>query len=264
MARTLLITNDDGIDSLGLWAMVEAAAATADFVYVVAPLTNQSAVGGGFTLHRELHWARRDNPPVAGVEAWHVDGTPGDCVAIALDKIVTKPITAVLSGINFGANVGRDVLASGTVGGAMVGHMAGYPAFAFSQAIGDPKATQAEIDWSVAARVVSLLCEAQVERRLPEGGLLSVNLPRVPFAELAGMLVTRMGRASYIRLTEMRDAGSAIFEREADLHTHPDLPPGTDIWALLHNYVSVTPLQSNLTDHRLIDVLGDKLNAAWA
>ncbi|MFN0093552.1 MAG: 5'/3'-nucleotidase SurE [Dehalococcoidia bacterium] len=262
MPRTLLITNDDGIDSTGLWTLVEAAAATADYTYVVAPATNQSAVGGAFTLHRELHW-EQVTPRVAGVEAWTVDGTPSDCVAIALGKVVSRPIDAVLSGINFGANVGRDVLASGTVGGAMQGHLSGYTAIAFSQPVGDPKATQADIDWSVSADIVTQLCQALVDGTVRQGSFLNVNVPRVPRDQLAGMLVTRMGRASYIRLMELREAGTGVFEREADLHTHPDLPPGTDIWALLHNYVSVTPLHSNLTDHRLIDALGDSLNAAW-
>ncbi len=262
MAHTVLVTNDDGIDSPGLWALARAVRSTADAVYVVAPSTNQSAVGAGFTLRRELNWTRVAEPPLAGVEAWQVDGTPADCVMVALDKIIQRPVTMVVSGVNFGANVGQDVLASGTVGGAMHGHFRGLLAVAFSQVVGDPDATSEEIDWSAAERVAGLICRAEAEGRIPGDAMLNVNLPRLPYEELKGILVTRMGRRGYVRLMEMRD-GAGMLDRDFAAHTHPDTPPGTDIWALGHGYVSVTPLQPNLTDHRLIDVLGTHLNEAF-
>jgi len=262
MARSILVTNDDGIDAPGLWALVRAVAPIADELHVVAPSANQSAVGAGFTLRRELHWERVAEPRVPGVDAWHVDGTPADCVMVALDKVIEGEVDMVVSGVNFGANVGQDVLASGTVGGALGGHLRGKVAVAFSQVVGDINASHDDIDWSTAERVAAMICRAEVEGSLPASLFLNVNIPRIPFEELAGVLVTRMGRVGYVRVMELT-GNRTMLERDVDLNTHPETPPGTDVWALAHGYVSVSPLQSNLTDHRLIDPLGQKLNEAF-
>lgn len=258
MGRNVLVTNDDGIDSPGLWALVRAAKPIADHLYVVAPRVNQSGVGAGITIRQELQWERIDDPPVEGVEAWTVSGTPGDCVMIALREIVQHWITLVVSGINQGANLGNDILASGTVGGALQGHFRGITSAAFSLLMrpGD------EVDWSTAERVAAMICRAEAEGQLPESVFLNVNIPPVRFEELSGVLVTRMGRFGYMRLVET-SATTGVVERVIDEHTNPDTPPGTDIWAIAHNYVSVSPLQANLTDHRLIDLLGEQLNAAF-
>ena len=261
MPRNFLVTNDDGIESPGLWTLVRAVKPIADQVCVVAPTVNQSAVGAGFTLRRQLTWTQLDRPPVEGVQAWHVDGTPADCVMVAMDKLIEHDVHVVVSGVNFGANVGHDVLASGTVGGALQGHLRGMAAVAFSQVVGDGNATMEDVDWATAERVATMICKAESEGTLPTSVFLNVNVPKVPFEEITGTLVTRMGRSGYVRLLEVTGE-SAVLEKELDLNTNPITPPGTDIWALAHGYVSVSPLQSNLTDHRLIDILGQELNAA--
>ena len=257
--HSVLITNDDGIESHGLWALAKAAAQSASRITVVAPLYNQSAVGAGFTLRRELKWERVADPPVAGVEAWHVDGTPADCVEIASDKILEEPVALVLSGVNQGANVGNDVLASGTVGGALAAHLRGQSAVAFSQAM--PRATN-EWDWSIAERVASVIIRAKLNGTLPPSVFLNVNVPACDYGEIPGIIATRMGAHGYVSLLETSDQ-SAVLERRFDVYTDPNAPPGTDLWALANHYVSVSPLQSNLTDHRLIDLLGHGLNAAF-
>ena len=132
--RNFLITNDDGIDAPGLWALVRACKPVADHVYVVAPTNNQSGVGAGLTMRRELHWEQVTNPPVDGVEAWHVNGTPGDCVNIAMRQIADHWVDIVVSGVNSGTNVGRDTIGSGTVGGALHAHFRGIASAAFSLA----------------------------------------------------------------------------------------------------------------------------------
>jgi 5'-nucleotidase len=257
MGRNILVTNDDGIDSPGLWALVRAVAPLGEHVYVVAPTDNQTAVGAGITLRRELRWTRYEETPVPGVEAWHVNGTPGDCVMIALRQIVQHWISFIASGVNQGANVGNDILASGTVGGALQGHFRGLSTMAFSQVTED-----GEVDWSVSERVAHRIARAEFEGKLPEGIFLNVNVPNVALEEVSGVLVTRMGRWGYLRLID--GAGNtATVERAVNIHTDPDIPPGTDIWALANKYVSVSPLQSNLTDHRLIDVIGQELTAAF-
>lgn len=257
--RSVLVTNDDGFESRGLWALVRAALRVSSHVTVVAPKVNQSAVGAGFTLRRELTWERIADPPVEGIDAWHVDGTPADCVAIAFDKILEDDVAMVFSGINQGANVGQDVLASGTVGGALAAHLRGKPAVAFSQAMRTPGM---EWDWTVSERVAAHICEAEANGLLPQSIFLNVNVPSCPWEQIAGVLVTRMGAHGYVRLLDTGEK-SAVLERQFDIHTNPDVPPGTDLWALAHRYISVSPLQSNLTDHRLLDILGQRLNAAF-
>lgn len=255
--RNILVTNDDGIDAPGLWALVRAVVPFAEKVYVVAPTVNQSAVGASITIRRELHWERYPNPPVDGVEAWHVNGTPADCVMIAYRQIVKHPISWLVSGINQGANVGNDILASGTVGGALQGHFRDLTSMAFSQSVPDG----AKVDWSCAERVVALVARAEANGKLPEGVFLNVNIPHVPFEELQGITVTRVGRHGYLKLMESGEQ-DAVIERDGSLYHDPETPPGTDVWALRNNYVSVSPLQSNLTDHRLLDLLSERMNRA--
>ncbi|MCK9521306.1 MAG: 5'/3'-nucleotidase SurE [Dehalococcoidia bacterium] len=258
MSRNILVTNDDGIDSPGLWALVRAVAPLGDHVYVIAPTVNQSAVGAGITLRRELHWERYTGDQTPGVEAWHVNGTPADCVLVGMSKIVEHDIHWIVSGVNQGANVGNDILASGTVGGALQGHFIGLTSMAFSQTTRDGE----ETDWSCAERVAALIARAAANGDLPTDVFLNINVPYRTYEELGGVLVTRMGRHGYLKLKEAFE-NVGVIEREVELMTNPDTPPGTDTWALANGYVSVSPLQSNLTDHRLLDLLSERLNAAF-
>lgn len=259
MTKTILVTNDDGIDSPGLWALARAVAPLGN-VHVVAPTENQSAVGAGLTLRRELEWKRYEKAPVEGVEAWHVNGTPGDCVIIAMRSIISSWVDLIVSGVNTGANLGNDILASGTVGGALQGHFRDINSIAFSQAMEDPTRADA-FDWACPEKVCGIVTRALDDLQAPF--FLNVNIPAVPYEKLQGVLVTRMGRHGFMKLAESSDT-SGVIEKEVDPHLNPDTPPGTDIWAIRHNYISVSPLQANLTDHRLIDILGDRLNAALA
>lgn len=255
---SVLVTNDDGYESPGLWALVRAVVPYADSVTVVAPKVNQSAVGAGFTLRRELTWERVTEPPVAGVDAWHVDGTPADCIIVATTKLLHEPVDLVVSGVNRGANVGNDVLASGTVGGALAGHLRGVAAMAFSLAVREDEVPH----WDTAEQVAALVCRSHAERSLPVPTFLNVNVPSIPFEDVTGMVVTRMGPVGFVKLAEV-GSSSGVLERDQDVHTNPNSPPGTDVWALAHRYVSVSPLQANLTDHRSVDMLGSILNAAF-
>lgn len=256
MAPNVLVTNDDGVESPGLWALVEAVQPFADKVYVVAPSVNQSAVGAGITLRRELYWKSVESPPVAEVEAWHVNGTPGDCVIVGLRRIVDHRISVIVSGINDGANLGNDILASGTVGGAFQGHFRGLTSLAFSQFRKDGE----ETDWSTSREVARDIFEATIAKGRAGNVFLNVNVPRLPYEEIRGTLVTRMGRSGALDLIKV-SKDSAVVDRRTDLHTHPDAPPGSDMWAVLHGYISVSPIHSNLTNHGLLDALGEHLNS---
>lgn len=262
MTTNVLVTNDDGIDAPGLHALARACSDAGGHVYIVAPHQNQSAVGASITLRRELHWEQQPDFPVADVEAWHVTGTPADCVMVGLRQIVKHRINLVVSGINHGANVGNDILASGTVGGALHGHFRSITSIAFSRIMDDAGGEDAVVDWSTAELVTRAMIGKVLDGTVKDGQFLNVNIPAVPAEEIAGTLVTRMGRRGFIDLEQVR-GDSAVAERtQQTLHTNPHTPPGTDIWALANNYVSVTPLHSNLTEHTAIDPLSDLLNRA--
>lgn len=258
MLNRVLVTNDDGYESPGLWALVRAVCPFAKNVTVVAPFINQSAVGAGFTLRRQLSWERVAEVPEPNVEAWHVDGTPADCIIIGTTKLIDEPVDFVVSGVNAGANIGNDILASGTVGGALAAHWRGMAAMAVSLAIQENEDPR----WDTAEKIANIICRAQAERQLPDPIFLNVNVPSIPYEDLAGVLVTRMGPVGFVKM-EDAPGNSIVLERDYDSHTNPLSPPGTDVWALAHSYVSVSPLQANLTDHRSVDILGTRLNSAF-
>jgi 5'-nucleotidase len=259
MTTNVLITNDDGIDSPGLHALARACSAVDGQIYVVAPAENQSAVGASITLRRELHWEEKPGFPVPDVEAWHVNGTPADCVMVGLREIVQHRINLIVSGINQGANVGNDILASGTVGGALHGHFRAITAIAFSRDLHSDAEVGGKVDWAAAESVARSVVARVLDGTIGDGQFLNVNIPALPFDRIAGTLVTRMGRRGFISLEKVRN-DAAIAERAPEsLHTNPSTPPGTDVWALAHDYISITPLHSNLTEHTAIDMLGEKL-----
>ena len=268
MPSRILISNDDGYESPGLWALVRACKSLDCEVTVVAPTDNQSAVGGSLSLRKELKWVRIEDPPVPGVDAWHVNGSPASAVIVGLDGVLDEPPDLLVSGINQGANMGNDLTASGTVGAALQGHFRGITSLALSYAM----MPRTEVDWDAAERVAAIICREEIEGHLPKSIFLNVNIPLVPFEEIKGVLVTRAARRGFFHLDmkgdtsgELRDPLQGLGEltRRPFTPTPLDPPPGTDFWAVIHKYVSVSPLQANFTDHHVIDALGDRFNAAW-
>jgi 5'-nucleotidase len=189
-----------------------------------------------------------------GIPALSTDGAPSDCVALAILGLVETPVDAVVSGINPHANLGHDVTYSGTVTAAMEAAIAGLPGLAVS--LDSPEGHQGALDYLPAATVAARLTGQILERGLPRGILLNLNVPYGPLEALRGPLITRQGLRLY------RDA----LVRRVDPRGRPyywiggDVPggvadPGTDIGALASGYVSVTPLQLDLTAHdRLAEV----------
>ena len=179
---------------------------------------------------------------------------------VGLREIVKHRINLILSGINQGANVGNDILASGTVGGALHGHFRMLTSIAFSRLMDDATERNVDVDWTTAEHVARNLIGGVVDGTVQAGEFLNVNIPAVPAEQIAGTLVTRMGRHGFIDLQKLRNDAAIAERTQETLHTNPNTPPGTDIWALAHDYVSITPMQSNLTDHTAIDLLGERLN----
>tara|TARA_B100001123_G_scaffold346537_1_gene395038 strand:+ start:14556 stop:15338 length:783 start_codon:yes stop_codon:yes gene_type:complete len=259
MPRRILLSNDDGYESPGLWALAQACRSLDCEVIVVAPDKNQSAVGGSLTLRQELVWTRIEAPPIADVEAWHVNGSPASSVIVGLDGVLDEPPDLVVSGINQGSNMGNDLTASGTVGAALQSHFRGIPSMAISYAM----IPRTEVDWDTAERIAAMLCREGIEGAFPESIFLNINIPLVPFEEIKGFLVTRVARRGYFHL-EVQGETSGVLTRGPFESTLLDPPPGTDIWALINKYVSISPIQANFTDHQVIDALGERLNAAWS
>jgi len=243
----ILVTNDDGVDAPGLLALKQTLEKVGQ-VTVFAPEHNWSAAGHTKTMHKPL---RVNQVKLAdGTMAYASSGAPSDCVALAVLGLSPCRPDLVVSGINQGANLGHDITYSGTVAAAMEGVIFGIPAIAVSL---DSFESQ---DFACAAEFAARLAAQVLARGLPPNTLLNVNVPAVPPEEIAGVLVTRLGKRVYRDvLVERQDP------RGRNYYWIGGEPPagvpeeGTDIWALAHNYISVTPLHLDMTDYRLIEEL---------
>jgi 5'-nucleotidase len=245
----ILVTNDDGIEAPGLWCQAEAWSAFGE-VLVVAPAHEQSGAGTSFTYRRELQ-IREVESRVPGIKAYSVDGTPSDCVTVGLRRLRTGRVSVVSAGVNSGANLGRGVLGSGTLGAALQGHYRGLLTFCISMERGD-----GSIGWETARLVVERLAKLSIAGRLPNEPLLNVNIPAVEFDKIEGWTITRMALAHYQRLVEETNGG--VVQRR--LIVDPGAAePGTDVWALQRNMVTITPLSHDLTYSEYVDALQDKV-----
>ncbi len=234
----ILISNDDGVYAKGLAALVNALKSIAD-VIVVAPDRNRSGASNSLTLDRPLRARKVDNGFIS------VEGTPTDCVHVALTGLLDKPPDMVISGINEGSNLGDDVLYSGTVAAATEGRFLGLPAIAVSL-VGD----RCE-HYKTAAQITKQMVE-QLKTgvaQLPRNMLLNVNVPDVPIDRIKGFDVTRLGTRHCaeptIRQTDPR--GNEIFW-VGPAGAEEDAGPGTDFYAVSDQRVSITPLKIDLTD----------------
>ena len=247
----ILLTNDDGVDAPGLLALAQATRTIAQ-VSVLAPDHNWSASGHVKTLHRPLRvWP---TSLADGTPALTTDGAPSDCVALALLGLVERPIDLVISGINPFANIGHDVTYSGTVTAAMEAALAGHPAMAVSlDSVEAPSAAEA---YRSAAEIASLLAARVLHDKLPPAVLLNVNVPTRPRAELSGILLTRQGtRVFHDSLVRREDPRGRPYYWIGGGAPSADSEPGTDSRALADGFVSVTPLQLDLTAYPALETL---------
>ncbi|MFN8574917.1 MAG: 5'/3'-nucleotidase SurE [Gemmatimonadaceae bacterium] len=241
----VLCTNDDGILAHGLDCLVRAAEQIAE-VTVVAPDREQSATSHSLTLHHPLRPVRR------GERRYQVDGTPTDCVMLAVESLMPERPDYVFSGINHGQNMGEDVLYSGTVAAAMEGLALGIPSIAISFAGGDLRADIAKLNEQVEA-LVPLLTHLTSLPEFPPHTLLNVNLPPRRADEIRGVKLTRLGRRVYSNsIQPMKDPwGRSIYWiGGGEISWHG--PEDSDFQAIHDGFISVTPLHLDLT-HR--DVL---------
>ena len=236
----ILITNDDGIHSEGIGAL-EAAMKEIGDVYVVAPASEMSGASHSLTLERPLRIRKIDE------RHWTVDGTPTDCVTLALNRILTdgdRPDICV-SGINHGANLGDDATYSGTVAGAMEATILGVPGLAFSLV-----ATRTH-DFTESARVAIDVTRRALAEGIPEWTLLNVNVPKgVP----KGIRVTRQGfKEARPVISEHTDPRGKLYYWIGEVREGFRAEGGTDFEAVDEGYVSVTPMKSDLTNHSALE-----------
>lgn len=248
----LLISNDDGIFAPGIRALANRLAEAEYEVMVVCPDRERSATGHGLTLHKPIRAERVDSIFAAGVKAWACSGTPADCVKLALGALVERPPDFVLSGINQGANLGTDVLYSGTVSAAMEGTIEGIPSIAFSLT------SFADCEFGVAADFAYTLVTQLAQQPLPKHMLLNVNVPAVGPEAIAGVKIARQGVRRYFDMFEKRTdpRGKTYYWLAGEVSEEVPFDPiaeviaaniPSDVQAIRENYITITPLQYNLT-----------------
>jgi 5'-nucleotidase len=246
----ILVTNDDGFRSDGIRAVAEALGPLGDVV-IVAPVGEASAIGHALTLRRPLRLEQIRK----GV--YSVDGTPTDCVNVAVSQVFKRLPDLVVSGINKGWNLGDDVTYSGTVAGALEGALLGVPSLAVSL-----RATSGEYDFSHASRAAGRFSRLMMEHRLPPWTFLNINVPK---GQPRGIRVTVQARRNHITsVVERHDPkGRPYFwidEGQDEWQPHDR----SDYQAVLDGYVSVTPLHPDLTAHGALRSLEDALSGARA
>lgn len=244
----ILVTNDDGIYADGLWKLAEKLQHVGN-VTVVAPDRDQSGSGTSVSLRHPIRF-REIKSVINDIPAYLVEGTPSDSVILAIRKAIKDGIDLVVSGINEGANLGHDVFISGTVGAAIQGYTYGIPSMAVSVAgFGD-------VEYDTAAVTARYLADAFRRKVLPTKLMLNVNVPKLPLEKIMGIEITRLGERSYTdRIDEGHDGKRDYYWIVRGIPEW-SVVPGTDIWALEQNKISIMPFP-----YKNLDIKNDFLDA---
>jgi len=246
----ILVTNDDGVHSPGIISLYNIMKEIGD-VYVVAPDRERSAVSHALTMHRPLKAEQLED------RIYSLNGTPTDCVAVSINKILPDKPAFVVSGINKGANLGDDITYSGTVSAAIESTIMGIPSFAISLALN--KKTARQFNFDTAAKIAVKIGKYILENSLPYDTFLNVNVPDIPLSNLKGFKLTRQGKRIY--------DGSIheTFDPHGEKHywigggmPYWEHGEDTDIQAVLDNYVSVTPIHLDLTNYDALNFLRNR------
>jgi 5'-nucleotidase len=245
----ILISNDDGYTAPGIRCLAGALASMGT-VTVVAPDRDRSGASNSLTLTNPIRATEVEE------RVFCVDGTPTDCVHLAITGLLDEDPDIVVSGINAGANLGDDVIYSGTVAAAMEGRFLGLPAIAVSLASHSPT------HYPTAARVVLELVSRLMVDRLPADTILNVNVPDLPWQELKGFSATRLGhRHKAEPVVRAQDPRGRPIYWVGPSGPEQDAGPGTDFHAIRTGHVSITPIQVDLTRHDAIDKVASWLGS---
>jgi 5'-nucleotidase len=241
----ILVSNDDGIDSAGIYALVTSLREIAE-VTVVAPHQEQSAVGHGITMQTPLRVFEyhRDGK----FFGYAIDGTPADCVKIGIRNIMNETPDLMVSGINYGSNTAVNIIYSGTVSAAREAAIMDVPSMAISVT------SHSVNDFSFAAKVAQKLALKIIEHGLPNGTMLNVNVPNLPEALISGIKITKQGKSKWDDVYEKRvdPYGRNYYWLTGNL-IELDNSPEFDQIAIKNNFVSVTPIHFDLTDYEMLE-----------
>ncbi len=247
----ILVTNDDGVTAPGLLSLAKEMRTLGD-VSILAPDHNWSASGHVKTMHRPLRV--KEVSLADGSIALATDGAPSDCVALAILGVLEQKIDVVISGINPNANLGHDVTYSGTVTAAMEAVIWELPGIAVS--LDSPENHLGTLDYEPAARIAGQVVEKIIKKGLPEGTLLNVNVPYRPYDQIQGIRITRQGLRVYRDQLDSRLDPRGVPYYWIGGEAPTGVPEeGTDFGALAQGYVSITPLQMDMTAHRTMELL---------
>lgn len=243
----ILLCNDDGYQARGLRILAEHLADLAELT-IVAPDRNHSGASNSLTLDRPLRVEQVDT------NSYYVNGTPTDCVHVAITGLLELEPDMVISGINHGANLGDDVLYSGTVAAAMEGRFLGFPAVAVSLVLGDRQ------EFATAAGVTRKLVQQMIGNPLPRDTILNVNVPDLPLPEIKGIRATRLGfRHKSEPVIKARDPKNQPIYWVGPAGAGQDAGPGTDFHAIGEHCVSISPIKVDLTNHARLAGLSEWL-----
>jgi 5'-nucleotidase len=248
----ILITNDDGVTAPGIRNLVEAVKDLGKIV-VVAPDKPQSGMGHAITIGSPLRLQKVHL--MDDVESWQCSGTPVDCVKLAVDKVLNRKPDICLSGINHGANHSINVIYSGTMSAAIEASIESIPSIGFSLLN-----YSMEADFTAAKKYARLLVEQLLKRKLDKHFCLNVNFPNVDVSLIKGVKVCRQAYAKYVEdFNERKDPTGKNYYWLTGEFKNFDKGKDTDVWALEHNFVSVVPVQFDLTNYKLKEELETKL-----
>jgi 5'-nucleotidase len=247
----ILVTNDDGVTAPGINALIEVMKTLGD-VIVVAPDKPQSGMGHAITINSTLRIQKLN---IHGVlDEYSCTGTPVDCVKIAVNKILHRKPDLCVSGINHGSNMSINVIYSGTMSAAVEGAIESIPSIGFSLCD-----DSIDADFTASKKVVEVIALKVLKNGLPKDVCLNVNIPKSKHSELKGIKICRQARANWIEeLDERKDpAGKTYFWLTGKFENYDAGQEDTDVWALENNYVSVVPVQFDMTAHTAIQELSN-------
>ncbi len=242
----ILVTNDDGIHSPGLDQLARSLEAIGE-VWIIAPDRERSAVSHSFTMNHPIRLQKLEE------RVFTIDGTPADCVMFGTRGFFDQPPDLVASGINRGPNLGIDTVYSGTVAAAHEGHLCNVPSFAISM---NNPTSPGDYQFETGARFAAILARAMLSHHMPDGCFLNVNVPNIPWEELQGVSITRLGQRIYHdRIIKRHDPQGREYYWIGGEEPTWVKAEGTDFHALEEDKISVTPLGQDFTQFHAIPEL---------
>ena len=238
----ILISNDDGYKAKGIQVLIKELEKIAQ-ITVVAPSRNRSGASSSLSLDKPIKVTKKEN------SFYFLSGTPTDCVHIALTGLMQTLPDMVISGINHGPNLGDDTIYSGTVAAAIEGYLLNIPSFAISMGSMNPK------NFITAAKVTVDLIKLYNKSNHQSASLLNINVPDIPYNELKGLEITRLGkRHAAEKATKKKYSSNESLYWIGEVGQPNDGGPGTDFHALKNNFVSISPIHPDLTDFKNIEI----------